>query len=615
MLKWIAATLIAVAALTGAPGVAHAAGPAPDLQKLVDDYVTDAMREEKVPGVAVTVVADGKKIFSKGYGFADTRTKTPVDPDRTGFLIGSETKLLTAQAALQLVAQGKLDLDVDVNTYLKAFKIEDTYPGRPVTLRHLLTHTGGFDEDYMIGTGSDDPDDIEPLGRVLAATQPLRKHPPGTAVTYDNYGVALAGYLVEVASGQPYADYVKEHVFDPLGMTNSTVAVPRPRAIEDNLATPYTSSGEATDLTYGNLPPTGMGPVSTASDMGRYMIAQLSGRGVAAQMTLQQYTEDPRLPGMGFIFEEHLYQGHRMLWKGGDVLGMHAFMFLLPERNMGVHIISNGDGLGGDGVDGFALAHEIADRYLPQLATPNVEPLAGATSERFEGWYSNSRTSRGSILKFKRLLKTPLRVEATPDGGITFVEKGKRTSYIQVEPGMFQKRGGWDRIVFKNNGVMAIGNNTVVFDRLGPLDHPWLHLGLLAFGVVVLLATLIWIPFAAAVRRTRSGSSWPARSARLLAWVTAAVVTGFAAGFALLAANQDALLYAIVEADPSLMLPLAMASLAVPLAACLVAFTVAAWWKGWWRVPGRIGYTTITLGAVSFATFAVTYNVVGPPFT
>ncbi|MFC7644728.1 serine hydrolase domain-containing protein [Streptosporangium lutulentum] len=327
----------------------------------MDEYVATSMAEEKVPGVAVTVVAGGREVVDKGYGLADVERRIPVDPERTRFLIGSETKLFTAQAALQLVHEGRLDLDADVNTYLTTFKIRDTYPGRPVTLRNLLTHTAGFDEDYVVGSGKD----VRPLGEALAATQPARLRPPGTGVSYSNYGVALAGYLVEIVSGMPFEEYVGRHVFEPLGMNDSVIAC---GGLEDTRA--YLVDGSAARADCADFTASGAGPASTAADMARYMRAQLSldarlGSGVAAEMQRQQYTEDPRLPGMGFVWEESPYRGHRMLFKGGDMPGMHSYMFLLPEQGIGIHVMSNGDGTGRHGLDGFALAEKIIDRYLP----------------------------------------------------------------------------------------------------------------------------------------------------------------------------------------------------------------------------------------------------------
>ena len=131
---------------------------------------------------------------------------------------------------MQLVEEGRLDLDRDVNAYLDDMTIPDTYPGRPVTLRHLLTHTAGFEEN-ITGTLARNADDVVPLGEHLSENVPARVRPPGEVTSYSNYGVALAGHVVEEVSGVPFERYVEENVFGPLGMRSTTVRpAARPRA-------------------------------------------------------------------------------------------------------------------------------------------------------------------------------------------------------------------------------------------------------------------------------------------------------------------------------------------------------------------------------------------------
>jgi len=121
-----------------------------ELEAFLDDFFAKEMTKEHVPGAAVALVKDGKIFFSKGYGYADLEKKIPVVPDKTLFRVGSISKLFTTTAVLQLVEQGKLKLDDDVNKYLKRFQVKNTYP-KPVTVANLLTHTDGFDSEWGIG--------------------------------------------------------------------------------------------------------------------------------------------------------------------------------------------------------------------------------------------------------------------------------------------------------------------------------------------------------------------------------------------------------------------------------------------------------------------------------
>ena len=134
------------------------------------------MEEHHIAGAAVSVVKDGKLFFAKGYGYADLEKGIPVDPEQTIFRIGSVGKMFTWTAVMQLVEQGKLDLEADINTYLD-FRIPDTYP-QPITLKHLLTHTSGF-EDRWFGSVVTDANDLLPVREWLVSHMSERVRPPG----------------------------------------------------------------------------------------------------------------------------------------------------------------------------------------------------------------------------------------------------------------------------------------------------------------------------------------------------------------------------------------------------------------------------------------------------
>ena len=161
-------------------GPAQGQGPTDpaEMESFLDDLFAQDMEEYHIAGAAVSVVKDGELFFAKGYGYADLEKGIPVDPEQTGFRIGSVTKLFTWTAVMQLVEQGKLDLDADVNTYLD-FRIPATYP-EPITLRHLLTHTSGFEQirtDILVS----DADDLVPAGEFLVSHMAERVRPPGVA--------------------------------------------------------------------------------------------------------------------------------------------------------------------------------------------------------------------------------------------------------------------------------------------------------------------------------------------------------------------------------------------------------------------------------------------------
>src|SRR5215217_2837591 len=190
-----------------------------EMEAFLDKELAREMEKHHIAGAAVSVVKDGELFFAKGYGYADLENKIPVDPERTVFRIGSVGKVFTWTAVMQLVEQGKLDLDEDINTYLD-FRIPDTYP-QPITLKDLMTHTSGFEERLLESLVSDADDQVS-TREWLISNMPARARPPGDIASYSNYNAMLAGYIVGQGSGQPYDQYIQEHILNPLGMVHST---------------------------------------------------------------------------------------------------------------------------------------------------------------------------------------------------------------------------------------------------------------------------------------------------------------------------------------------------------------------------------------------------------
>ena len=149
-----------------------------DLESFMDGLLTAVLKEKNIAGATLAVIVDGKVTLTKGYGFADIDKQIPVDPKTTLFRIGSITKLFVWTAVMQQVALGKLNLEADINTYLKDFKIPDEFD-QPITLKHLMTHTPGF-EDRVIGLFAKDSTKLLPLGTILKKELPDRVRPPFT---------------------------------------------------------------------------------------------------------------------------------------------------------------------------------------------------------------------------------------------------------------------------------------------------------------------------------------------------------------------------------------------------------------------------------------------------
>src|SRR5580698_6256343 len=244
---------------------------AADLEAWLDGYFPNALNAGDVAGGVVAVVKDGQVLFEKGYGYADFDKRTPVDPKSTLFRWGSVSKLFTWTAVMQMVEQGKIDLDGDVNQYLD-FKIPPR-DGKPVTMRNLMQHVAGFEEQAKNIIGED------PKGpgyeELLKQWTPERVFAPGTTPAYSNYGASLAGYIVQRVSGETFDDYMDKHIFAPLDMKHSSFRQPLPAELVPLMSKGYElASGEP--HVFEIVGPAPAGSLSSpAEDMAHFMIAHL----------------------------------------------------------------------------------------------------------------------------------------------------------------------------------------------------------------------------------------------------------------------------------------------------------------------------------------------------
>lgn len=593
--------------------------------RVFDTELPVRLADFHIPGAAVVVVAGGKQVFASGYGVSNIDTQAKVDPGRTEFLINSVGKSVAATAAMQLVEQGKLDLNADVNTYLDTFKIPDTFPGKPITLYNLLTHTAGF-EDKVYGMFRPKSERLPSLADHLAEDIPTRVHPPGEYTVYSNYGYALVGRLVEVASGMSYADYVKQHVFAPLGMTHSTVAEPAPAEIDATVATGYRWDGRkqvVPPADYGPEPPAGDGNIATPTDMGRYLLGHLT-PGILRQDTLDRmhgaaFRNDPRLPGMGLGFSERYVNGQRVVGKAGDSQGYFADIELLPEQGVGIFVAFNGGSMSGDAAAlGTELLQKFMDRLHPAPPTPAHNSIGdGAT---FAGTYGETRLDFGSFTKI-RAIATAVDVTAEPDGSLTTNGLGATTRHwVQTAPGLFTEQGGDAQIAFRDIGngkhLLFTGDDAdVTFEQLSWYATPMLHDWVAAIALLLLLAAVLGWPIAAFIRRHKARHPRGASVAIVLAWVAGFSLVLFTAGFALLLSDFSGFGVALTSGgSPVLTASLLLLDVGLLFAAGSVVCAGLAWWRSWWRPTGRIAYTVATLAVLAFLAVASYYNLVGQPY-
>lgn len=317
------------------------------LGPFLDALFAEQMERHQVVGAAIAVVEGDRLLLSRGYGRPSLDAKRGVDPATTVFRIGSISKAVTAVAVLQQVDRGAIGLNDDVNGHLKQLQVPEAF-GEPVRVRHLLTHTAGFDQPgldrHVAGAG-----DEVPMARWLAKNL-VRVRPPGQVTCYDTYGVTLAGLLVEEVSGLGYEEYLEKEIFGPLGMTRSGIHVRE--GGWDEVATGYEGEDPPRKARWEYMNTNPASTVnSTADDMARFMIMLLNdgayrGRRVLSEelaraMKQRQFSNHPDLPGYTYLMFEDRDYGVEAVSHGGSMTGYAALMYLIPDRGLGIFIALN----------------------------------------------------------------------------------------------------------------------------------------------------------------------------------------------------------------------------------------------------------------------------------
>ena len=322
--------------------------------------INEALNRWPTVGLAVGVVRDGRLAFFQGHGLADIASNTPVTED-TVFRIASITKTFTAIAVMQLWEQGLIDLDAPANDYLRAYKL---IPAKasfwPATVRHLLTHTAGIRE-VLHPSGllrMRDLGETVPFGQPVPSLADYYRGglridaEPGSRFMYSNHGFATLGQIVEDVSGEPLDRYMREHIFEPLGMTSTDLV--RSERVQSHLATGYDlqRNGARAVTDYELVTVGGGGIYSSTRDMACYMAALLGGGAnehgsilkpeTMTMMFEPHYRPDARMPGNGLAFFRLNLGGHLAVEHDGILLGFDSQIFLAPDDGVGVIAVANG---------------------------------------------------------------------------------------------------------------------------------------------------------------------------------------------------------------------------------------------------------------------------------
>jgi CubicO group peptidase (beta-lactamase class C family) len=373
----------------------------------IDALLQRTLAANRVPGLSLVVVEDQRIVFRKGYGRAgDGRPMTP----RTPLFLGSTSKTITALAVMQLVEQGKLELDAPVQRYLSSFRVADGAASRRITVRHLLSHTSGLSESADSGNSDLSKTLSEQIGRMSSARLTA---PVGTKYQYNSQNYRVLGLLIEQITGQSYGAYVRDRVFVPLGMSESLAGSGEARGLAQGhgqvfgFPFPRSEPFQPASQSSGYV-------ISSAEDMGHFLIAMLNGGGYAGravagvQTVTQMMTPPPGIDsqyGFGWMISTagsvtKSAHDKKIVFHGGSLPNFHSFALLLPERRLGFAYLCNQNGL----IPMLTWSQNVKSGMIDLLVGAPAPP---GVSYRWIGWLMGALAASTLGLQVRGIVRLP----------------------------------------------------------------------------------------------------------------------------------------------------------------------------------------------------------------
>ena len=559
-------------------------------------------KDHQIVGAVVSVVQNGEVLFKSGYGFADLESRTPADPDESLFRIASITKLFVWTAIMQLAEQGRLTIDDPVDEYLD-FPIPTSYRD-PIRIRHLLTHTPGF-EEKGIGSSARTINDVTPLRQHLIDAMPARVRPPGEHASYSNYGTALAAYIVERISGQHWSDYIDQHILSPLEMSSTNTQLAMREDLRARHATGYRfGGGQFTATEYEFFKDVPAGHMSTtADDMTRFMLAHLnSGTFKSAQilehataLTMREALFDPH-PGIspmlhGFYRADR--HGLEIFGHGGDVNQFHSNVSLIPDHNLGVFVSFNSDsaaGARGKLIVAF-IDHFFGDEYLRAAPEPFKMDL-----EPFTGEYLALRSNYSTFEKLSMLVNA---ITVSAGDNELLLAGGNVTRWIPVAENRFTGKYSNQTMVFERDADddvshMVINSPLGTYQRLTGLDSPSLQQKMLGALLAIALLTLVGYSYRG-FRRAEAAARLPQRDV-ILAWIhSLLLITLYGYLIVKLSGSVDEFSYGMPTSAHLVMLSMAANLL---LGLIIVGLAATQWLRSLGGTLARVRYGFVAFAAL-----------------
>ena len=368
----------------------------------VDAFIAREVDQKKLPSLSIALVDDQTIVWSKGYGFTDVERKTPATAD-TVYRVGSVSKLFTDVAIMQLVEEGKIDLDAPIRTYLPSFAPKSSFTGASITLRQMMAHRSGLARETPIGNYFDPtPPSLEATVASLNGTDLIYR--PGTKIKYSNAAIAAVGLALEKVAGKPFAEVVASRVLEPLGMIKSgfVPTLGLKKDLSASIMWNYHGREVPTPTFELGISPAGC-MYSTVNDLARFMEALFAGgkgaRGpmlknaTLAEMFKVQFAAPDAAGGIGLGFIIGRSHGQKKIGHNGAIYGFATELAAMPEAKLGAVVIAAKDCANGETsrIADVALGQMLAARTgkpLPPIAV--TTPLAPGAAKRWAGHYTSA---------------------------------------------------------------------------------------------------------------------------------------------------------------------------------------------------------------------------------
>jgi len=613
------------------PPTAHPLEKA-DLESFFDGLVPLQMERSDVAGATVLVMKDGKELLKKGYGYSDIKKKTPVDPDTSMFRLASISKLFTWVCVMQLAEQGKLDIDADVNKYLD-FQIAPAF-NKPITLRNLMTHTGGF-EEVVHDIIYVDLKKTTSLREFLIANQPRRMYPPGEIPAYSNYGVGLAGYIVQRVSLEPFEQYVSEHIFLPLGMKHSSFNEPMTAELAPFVSDGYRATTEKPAIGFEIFNPAPAGGISSAAgDMEKFALALLNGGELDGHHILKTETRDAMwtrqfgasdsLPPQCMGFYQTWRNNLHFIGHDGDLLAFHSMFLLEPTQKLAVFVSYNSAGSAGRNraelLDGFA------DRYFPAYTPPPFQTVSAAQLKDIAGNFQSTRRADST----KLAIGNPggQSVFSVDKEGVLTIDtakdmRGHTRKWKPIGKDLWQVEDDQARLFAIRDSSGKIVRLAINFPGVQLQRVPWYE-NKSFVGISAALSLLILLPvvIASLIRlgrrlflrnrpplKAQPGTLWISIGPRLAAflWIVVAI---WLAALAMTLQNETLPVFPVIQRYFSLITWFSALAALFSISALVAGLRI--WARADVRTVSRVKFSLVAVACMFLTWYSIHWNLIGP---